>query len=414
MPANELAAWLRLTLTPGIGNGAARRLLAAFGLPEAIFSQSVSALRQIVTPAQAAALATPPDGLPALLDTTRRWLDQAGDPPASARRIVTLGDAAYPAALLATEDPPLLLYLLGRCDALDATAGQWPSAVAMVGSRNPTPQGLVNARQFAQALAAAGRTVISGLALGIDGAAHEGALEGGTALPLRTIAVVGTGLDRVYPRQHRDLAHRIAQHGLIVSEYPLGTPPLAPNFPKRNRLIAGLSQGTLVVEAALQSGSLITARLAVEQGKEVFAIPGSIHGTQSRGCHALIRQGAKLVETAQDVLEELPLPACTFGAQDLHPSPAGHATPPASPSASSAPAGNPPRPPASPPPMASPSSADEDVLLAALGADPASLDALQARTGLPTPELQARLLTLELEGCVGRLPGGLFQRLGHA
>lgn len=403
MPPSELAAWLRLTLTPGIGNGAARRLLAAFGLPEAIFGQSTRALRQVVTAAQATALATPPDGLPALLDATLQWLGQTGDAPESTRRIVTLGDTAYPATLLATEDPPLLLYLLGRCDALDA-AGGWPPAVAMVGSRNPTPQGLVNARQFARTLAAAGRTVVSGLALGIDGAAHEGALEsasGHGGMPLATIAVVGTGLDRVYPRQHRDLAHRIARHGLIVSEYPLGTPPLAPNFPKRNRLIAGLSQGTLVVEAALQSGSLITARLAVEQGKEVFAIPGSIHGTQSRGCHALIRQGAKLVETAQDVLEELPLPAHAQGA------PAAGTAPSAAPAAGDETA----VPADTPSPAPAPCG---DALLAALGADPASLDALQARTGLPTPELQARLLTLELEGHVGRLPGGLFQRLGQA
>ena len=172
----------------------------------------------------------------------------------------------------------------------------------MVGSRNPTPQGAQNARQFARALAGGGVTIVSGLALGIDAAAHEGALDGSAPGALATIAVIGTGIDRVYPRQHRDLAHRIAGRGLIVSEYPIGTPPLAHNFPRRNRLIAGLSQGTLVVEAALQSGSLITARLASEQGKEVFAIPGSIHSPQSRGCHALIRQGAKLVETAEDVL----------------------------------------------------------------------------------------------------------------
>ena len=253
----------------------------------------------------------------------------------------------------------------------------------MVGSRNPTPQGAQNARQFARAFAGGGITVVSGLALGVDGAAHEGALEGAPAGGIATIAVIGTGIDSVSPRQHREQAHRIARQGLIVSEYPLGTPPLAGNFPKRNRLIAGLSQGTLVVEAALQSGSLITARLAVEQGKEVFAIPGSIHSPQSRGCHALIRQGAKLVETAQDVLEEL----CWPGAVAL-------AAPPSAAPAAPAP--------------------DPDGLLAALGADPVSLDALQARTGLDTPTLQARLLELELDGLVGRLPGGLFQRLGQA
>ena len=258
----------------------------------------------------------------------------------------------------------------------------------MVGSRNPTPQGAQNARQFARALAGGGVTIVSGLALGIDAAAHEGALDGAAPGALATIAVIGTGIDRVYPRQHRDLAHRIAARGLIVSEYPLGTPPLPGNFPRRNRLIAGLSQGTLVVEAALQSGSLITARLASEQGKEVFAIPGSIHSPQSRGSHALIRQGAKLVETAQDVLEELRWPQAVLAMTNEA---AGAVSAP-----------------------------DDDLnhphqgLLQALGADPVSLDALQARTGLQTATLQAQLLELELAGQVGRLPGGLFQRLGQA
>ena len=262
-------------------------------------------------------------------------------------------------------------------------------ALAVVGSRNPTPQGEQNARQFARHLSAAGLTIVSGLALGVDGAAHDGALlavdEAAPAQRLATVAIIGTGIDRVYPRQHRALAHRIARHGLILSEYPLGTPPLPGNFPKRNRLIAGLAQGTLVVEAALQSGSLITARLAAEQGKEVFAIPGSIHSPQSRGAHALLRQGAKLVETAQDVLEELRLPTPT-----------------------SAPAADRPGDDAAAPDQGA------GALLAALGADPVSLDALQARTGLPTDVLQARLLELELEGQVGRLPGGLFQRLAQA
>lgn len=224
--------------------------------------------------------------------------------------------------------------------------------------------------------------VVSGLALGIDAAAHEGALEGAAAGALATVAVVGTGLDRVYPRQHLELAHRIAQQGLLLSEYLLGTPPLAANFPRRNRIISALSQGTLVIEAALQSGSLITARMAAEQGREVFAIPGSIHSVQSRGCHALLKQGAKLVETAQDVLDELrPGTACVPCVQ-----------PPASP-ATDAHAGE---------------------VLRALGFDPTTLDALQARTGLPTATLQARLLELELHGEVARLPGGLFQRTGSA
>ncbi len=202
------------------------------------------------------------------------------------------------------------------------------------------------------------------------------------------MAVVGTGLDRVYPRRHLELARRIAAHGMLISEYPIGTPPLAANFPRRNRIIAALSQGTLVIEAALQSGSLITARLAVEQGKEVFAIPGSIHSPQSRGCHALIRQGAKLVESAQDVLEELPS-APAVGRQTTEPDAdtanAAHAPDPA-----------------------------QDQLLQALGFDPVSLDVLQARTGLATPQLQAQLMTLELAGSLGRLPGGLFQRIAQS
>lgn len=371
MERDELANWLRLTLTPGIGNLTARKLLAAFGLPEAIFSQSPSALQQVVTPAQADALLAEPPELPAQLDTTWHWLqNQEGSAP---RQILALGDTAYPSALLQIEDPPLLLYAMGRLD-LPLDPAQ---SLAMVGSRNPTPQGALNARQFAQSLSQAGLTIVSGLALGVDGAAHEGALAGADDSRLATIAVVGTGLDRVYPKRHHQLAHDIAQHGLIVSEYPLGTPPLAANFPRRNRLIAGLSCSTLVVEAALQSGSLITARLAAEQGKDVFAIPGSIHATQSHGCHALIRQGAKLVESAQDVLEDVPGVAIA----DRMPTPA-------------------------------PASMEtEDSLLQALGFDPVSLDALQARTGLATAPLQARLMTLELDGQVARLPGGLFQRI---
>ena len=415
MQYDELAAWLRLTLTPGIGNGTARKLLAAFGLPQAVFGQSTLALQQVVSPAQALALQTDPAPLAALLETTWRWLaDGAGSSTDGGvqRSIVALGDAGYPAALLEIEDPPLMLYLLGQV----ATASRAPDgrgilsgegrhgladaasrSLAMVGSRNPTPQGASNAKQFARAFSEAGLTIVSGLALGIDGAAHLGALEGAEARQdtpdgtLATIAVVGTGLDRVYPKKHLDLAHRIARHGLLVSEYPLGTPPISANFPKRNRIISGLSLGTLVVEAALKSGSLITARLASEQGKEVFAIPGSIHTSQSRGCHALIKQGAKLVESAQDVLEELRLPTGSTSLQS-HESIADqdHST-----------LGSGPKDP-------------DNSLLEALGFDPVGLDALLARTGLDASTLQTRLLELELEGAVARLPGGLFQRLGVA
>jgi DNA processing protein len=370
MERDELAAWLRLTLT--VGNATARRLLAAFGLPQGVFSQSEAALGQLISPAQSSALHSEPESMPALLEATWQWLQ--GTETAGRRRILTLADPDYPVGLLNIEDPPLMLYLMGEVHA------RWPVGIAVVGSRNPTPQGLANARQFARSFAQAGLTVVSGLALGVDAAAHEGALEGAAAGQMATVAVVGTGLDRVYPRQHLELARRIAQHGLLVSEYPLGTPPLPANFPKRNRIIAGLSQGTVVVEAALKSGSLITARQAAEQGKDVFAIPGSIHSPQSRGCHALLKQGAKLVETAQDVLEEVSLPdSYRRTPAALQPSPER--------------------------------SRSQDDLLAALGFDPVSLDALVARTGVAPAHLQAKLLELELEGEVARLPGGLFQRV---
>ena len=433
MEREELAAWLRLTLTPGVGNATARRLLAAFGLPTDLFAQPASALAQVVGHTQAASLKAEPAGLAQLVETTWQWLHAQGNGSAQAdgtghRGILVLGDAGYPESLLNIADPPLMLYLLGAgcVDVSESNSGisnvpikefavnlivnglrkSAAQSVAIVGSRNPTPQGLDNARQFARALSQAGFAIVSGMALGVDGEAHEGALEGFEAphalkqngpRRLATIAVVGTGLDRVYPKSHRALAHAIAQNGLIISEYPLGTPPLAANFPKRNRLIAALAQGTLVVEAALKSGSLITARLTAEQGKEVFVIPGSIHSAQSRGCHALIREGAKLVESAEDILEDLKIvqtpvliankPYRTWGKAEIHlPNMADAASQPAG----------------------------EDGLLTALGFDPVSLDALQARTGIDTAHLQAQLMTLELEGQIARLPGGLFQRMAQA
>jgi DNA processing protein len=376
MEREELASWLRLVLTPGVGNETARKLLTAFGLPSSLFSESAAALRDAVGASLAAALAQEPLELATQLELTLDWLAQ--EQPGVPRRVLKLGDDDYPASLLDTADPPLMLYVLG------AVPSQWPDAIAVVGSRNPTPQGETNARQFARSLAQAGLTVVSGLALGVDGAAHEGALEGAAPGQIATIAVVGTGLDQVYPRQHTGLAERIVQRGLIVSEYPLATPPLPANFPKRNRIIAGLTAGTLVVEAALKSGSLITARLAVEQGKDVFAIPGSIHSTQARGCHELLRQGAKLVESAQDVLEELK-PGLVMAGQPPNSAPAGTS-----------------------------SGTRAQQLLKAIGYDPVSLDALVARTGSSTAELQAHLLELELAGQVARLPGGLFQRIGLA
>ena len=387
MDHDELGAWLRLTLTPGIGNGAARRLLARFGLPQAIFQQTEAALQLCVPAAQAKALRGIPHGWEALWQTTAQWLASAA-PQGPARDIVSLGDLRYPQALLDTEDPPLLLYLMGPASLLQHQPFPSDRCLAVVGSRNPTAQGAENARLFARALCGAGLTIVSGLALGVDAAAHEGALEAAISAGTMaaTIAVVGTGLDRVYPRKNLDLAHRIAAHGLIVSEYPLGTPPLPANFPKRNRIISGLSQGTLVVEAAVASGSLITARMAAEQGREVFAIPGSIHAPQSRGCHALIRQGAKLVESAQDVLEELKIPATTVPGLSHEGVNA---------------------------PGAAASDETEDPVLAALGYDPMGLDALIARTGMDASTLQVALLELELDGRIARLPGGLFQRVGR-
>ena len=372
---DELAAWLRLVGTPGVGRDAARRLLAEFGSPQRVLDASTAARRPLVGDAAATALAAEPTGFAGLLAATLAWLDgRPADATGSGRDVLVLGDPRYPASLLETADPPTLLYVEGRIELLGA------DAIAIVGSRNPTAQGLENARAFAGHLSRAGLVVVSGLALGIDGAAHEGALEGqaaGTAGG--TIAVVGTGLDLVYPARHRALAHRIAAAGLLVSEFPIGTASRPENFPIRNRIIAGLARGTLVVEAAMRSGSLITARLALEAGREVFAIPGSIHSPQARGCHALLKQGAKLVDSATDILEE-------FG--PARPTPAGRAgtVEPARPGKA-------------------------DPVLAALGFDPVGLDALVARTGMGAAELSARLLDLELAGRVARLPGQVFQRV---
>lgn len=370
MDREELGVWLRLLESPGVGRESARRLLATFGSPEAVFAAPQTALCKLLSAQQASALQTPPEHWGRLLQNTWAWLQAADDAPHS---VLTLGDRDYPHTLLQTPDPPLLLYLKGRRELLGKTA------LAVVGSRNPTPQGRDNAVSFAHQLSEAGLCVVSGMASGIDGAAHLGAMQG---LGL-TIAMVGTGLDIVYPKSHAALARRIAQDGLLVSEYALGEPALAQHFPQRNRLIAGLTEGTLVVEAALQSGSLITARLAAEYGREVFAIPGSIHAPQSQGCHQLIQQGAKLVTCAQDILDELrsdQIPALTATATQL----------------------------------ALTSEPDEGPLLSALGYEPTSLDALIERTGESAASLNAQLLELELSGQVRRLPGQLFQRRAQA
>ena len=365
---DELAAWLRLLETPKLGRESVRKLLTACGSPQAVLAASRSVWRDVAGTNAATALATVPASLGSLVVNTLAWLSAEGDEP---RDIIPIGDARYPQLLLEAADPPLALYAQGRFELLQA------ESIAVVGSRSPTPQGADTALAFSAHLSHAGLTIVSGLALGIDGAAHEGGLQGSGS----TVAVVGTGLDSVYPRRHIDLARRIAQQGLIVSEHALGTPPLSTHFPARNRIIAGLSRGTLVVEAALQSGSLITARLASEAGREVFAIPGSIHSPQSRGCHALIKQGAKLVENGADILEELRLP----------------------PGAAMATTAN-----------TSASTAPTDPLLAAMGFDPVSLDAMVARTGWSAAMLNTRLLELELDGLVARLPGQLFQRVAHA
>ena len=356
MSDRDLAAWIRLTSIPGVGAETQRRLLKDFGPPENIFASGQGALRACVGDAAALSLAT--CDAAAEIETALAWVQEAGN------RIVTLADADYPRALLAGVDPPVLLYVKGRIELLNR-----PS-LAIVGARSATKQGEANARAFAAALSQAGLTIVSGLALGIDAAAHRGALEGKAS----TIAVIGTGADRIYPSGNADLARSIAEQGAIVSEFALGTPPLSANFPRRNRIIAGLSRGCLVVEAAERSGSLITARLAAESGNEVFAIPGSIHSPLSKGCHKLIKQGAKLVDNAADVLEELSWEAAVATRPD-EPLP-------------------------------------DDPVLAALGHDLCDLDTLCQRTGLPADALLARLLPLELEGRIAQLPGGRYQRLG--
>ncbi len=354
----DLASWLRLTLTPGVGPRTAQLLLKTFGSPEAACTAGTAALEKVVPRAVATALAS--GSREAAIERHLAWAEQPGN------HVVTLADDDYPHALLEIGDPPVVLFAKGRRELIAA-----PS-IAIVGSRNATPQGLATAKAFARALSDAGLVITSGLALGIDAAAHEGGLEGSSS----TIAVTGTGLDIVYPARNRALAHRIAERGVMMSEFALGTGAIAHNFPRRNRLISGLARGVLVVEAAVKSGSLTTARFAAEQGREVFAIPGSIHSPVSRGCHALIKQGAKLVESAQDVLEELRI---------------AHARP--EPEAERDP------------------EATLDPLLTHLGHDPCDLDTLAARSGLGVDVLIARLLELELEGQVASLPGGRYQRL---
>lgn len=359
----DLESWLHLHLIEGLGGESLRRLLVAFGNPAAILSASAAALERIVKESVAKRIKQGANR--DKIDAVFKWLDN----PVNA--VITLADDDYPSQLLNIPDPPPLLYFKGRRELL-----QFPS-LAVVGSRNATPQGLLNAEAFSESASDAGLCIVSGMALGIDTAAHHGGLRGRAA----SIAVVGTGLDIVYPAKNHPLAHKLAKEGALISEFPLGTPAIGRNFPRRNRIISGMSHGCLVIEAALQSGSLITARQALEQGREVMAIPGSIHSPLSKGCHALIKQGAKLVENTQDILDEL---NCV---------PIGQRKP------SQGNTGD------------TDAAAENIALLNYLGYDAVDIDTLCARSGLTAEVVSAMLLTLELDGQVSSLPGGCYQRI---
>ncbi|MDQ3186187.1 MAG: DNA-processing protein DprA [Pseudomonadota bacterium] len=357
-PIQDIESWLALGLITGLGDESIRRLLVAFGGPAEILSANAAALERVVKKKVAHNIVRGADG--EKMSATLKWLE---DP---ANSIITLADSDYFPLLLNISDPPPLLYLKGKRTLLSSPM------LAIVGSRNATPQGLSNAEAFAEAASNAGLCITSGLALGVDTAAHRGGLRGIAA----SIAVLGTGLDIVYPARNRELAHELAEKGALVSEFPLGTPAIGSNFPRRNRIISGMSRGCLVVEAALQSGSLITARQATEQGRDVFAIPGSIHSPLSKGCHALIKQGAKLVESAEDILDELgyqPVRSTIYNAGE--------------------------------------SAGEEPLLLRHLGHDVTTIDTLCIRSGLTAETVSAMLLAFELDGVVASLPGGGYQRL---
>jgi len=367
LSTQDLSDWLTVYHAPRVGSVAFHQLLERFACPAAILAASSGKLGSLGLAQETIDAFRQPD-----LRAIERDLEWSENP---GNCIITCRDPDWPEQLSQLPDAPPLLYVHGNASLLREPQ------LAMVGSRNPTPSGTQTARDFARHLAATGLIITSGLALGIDAASHQGALD--AAAP--TIAVMGTGLDRVYPARHRDLARAIAQYGALVSEFPIGTPPLAENFPRRNRIISGLCIGTLVVEAALRSGSLISARYAAEQGREVFAIPGSIHNTLARGCHTLIRQGAKLVETAQDIIDEL----------------APHAG-------------------ACLPHMATDSGTLDETrqlaeeylqLLEIIGFDNTSIDRLVAGCGLTPAEVSSMLLQLEMEGYVASSPGGIYNRL---
>lgn len=375
---DDLRAWLTLLRTPGVGATTLRAWLAqAGGDAQAALAAATRGRGESCVDAEARAWLAVPDA--ARLDADLAWLAAPG------HRLLRCTDADFPPQLAETPQAPAALFVAG-----DAALLLRPQ-VAIVGARSADAAGLATARSFARVLAAAGFVVTSGLAEGIDGAAHAAALDAGGT----TIAVMGTGPDLIYPRAHRELAARIADRGALVSEFPPGITARPEFFPRRNRLIAGLALGTLVVQASLRSGSLITARLASEQGREVFAVPGSIHNPLARGCHRLIREGAKLVETAEEVAEELAPLAHSLGlALAARLEAAGTGSPEAGPAAGGW-----------------RDDPDYRRLLEALGHDPAALDELAARTGLAPAALSSMLLMLELEGVVAGLPGGRYQRL---
>jgi DNA processing protein len=372
----EPEAWLSLDLIPGLAGERVRVLLAKFGAPSATLAQPASSIVAALNGAGlsrnsqkiAEAIAAGPEI--ERLNAALAWLE------GESNHLLTLADSDYPSALLEIADPPPLLYLKGDRELLGRPG------IAVVGSRNATPVGLQNAEAFSRSLSQSGLTIISGMALGIDAAAHRGGLDGGAS----SVAVVGTGLDLVYPARNKTLAKELVEKGLIISEFSLSTPALATNFPRRNRIISGLSRGVLVVEAALASGSLITARQAAEQGREVFAIPGSIHSPFSKGCHQLIKQGAKLVDEANDILIELQWRTATSKAA-------------ASPASSDD--------------LQTIEEATEDPILTAMGYDPVSIDALVERVEFAADQVMARLTELEIDGVIAPLPGGRYQRLAN-
>ncbi|MDV6344365.1 MULTISPECIES: DNA-processing protein DprA [unclassified Nitrosomonas] len=358
----DVESWLNLTLIDSLGDESIRKLLIAFGNPREILSTDTYQLERIVKKQAAYNITRGADK--SKVDAALKWLE---DP---SNCVITLADHDYPKLLLNIVDPPPLFYLKGQRKLLNSPT------LAIVGSRNATPQGIANAGAFAEAASNAGFCIVSGMAQGIDTAAHQGGLRGISA----SIAVVGTGLDIVYPARNRELAHLLAKEGALISEFPLGMPALGRNFPRRNRIISGMSLGCLVVEATLHSGSLITAKQALEQGREVMAIPGSIHSPLSKGCHALIKQGAKLIENIQDILDE-------FNCQTALPHGNTDVT------------------------LDFSNSQGNSILLPHLGYDVTDIDTLCTRSGLTVEAVSAMLLALELNGMVASLPGGRYQRV---